>query len=723
MVAAVGGREAVAQHDRPDVGFFTVMSHAMRAVLAALVLGVTLSAAVRQGVGTSVVSGSQGQTNPATASVPATGTAAVSGVVTDATTGRPIAGVIVTLMLRTNAPLTRAFRQVTDALGRFVVRDLPAAMSYTITTSRRGYLDGAYGQTVLLGSNPTLTLTDGQWFSKADVVMWKPGAISGRVLDEHSEPLVGVYVRAMAQLRIAGQLKIIGGPTSRTDDRGEYRIAGLPPGPYLICVPSVQYSVPADAPPSSYTSTTTPSQSAERALIFGFILQPPPRTDAAMDLGDPSTRLLIGNFATPPPAVNGRAQAYPITFFPGVMSPAGATSVEVRIGEEHRGIDVTVQPVPTARISGKVDGPQDGIRGLVLRLLPAGLEELGPGGEAATALVASDGSFTFLSVPAGAYTIDARRFSSELTYPTGSGNSLPSAPGSSLGGASSGSIASGPPGSGLLNRSGGGTDLYWARTTVTVGARDVSNVGVMLHRGVTLSGRIVFEGTTRVTVNPPMVAFGAGSASPGSIRSETTTMPSMPIMYAEPANGDPTLGVLHSDGRPDPDVADSFRIDGLRSGEYVLRVMGAATGAYAMKSITMAGEDYTNRPFDATRERDLTDVVVTFTDKTASLSGVVQDDQGWAPLAAVIVFPAERDQWSRYGFTPLRVRSVSAAGATGYAFNNLPAGSYYLIAVEPSQIAAWQDPAFLEKAAALVSPIVLGWGDMNTINPTIMRVR
>jgi hypothetical protein len=696
----------------------------MRVVLAALVLTVTLSAAAREGGGTSVEQGGQVQTNQATASVPATGTAAVSGAVTDATTGRPIPGAIVTLTLRTGAPLTRTFRQVTDARGRFVVRDLPAATSYTITTSRRGYLDGAYGQTVLLGSSATLTLADGQWFSKADIVMWKPGAIGGRVFDEHSEPLVGVYVRAMAQLRIAGQLKIVGGPTGRTDDRGEYRIAGLPPGPYLICVPSVQYSVPADAPPSSYTSPITPSQSAERALIFGSILQPPPRTDAAMDLGDPSTRLLIGNFATPPPPVNGRAQAYPITFFPGVTGPAGATSVELRVGEQHRGIDVTVQPVPTARISGKVDGPEDGIRSLVLRLLPAGLEELGPGGEAATALVGSDGSFTFLSVPAGAYTIDARRWSSELTYPTGSGNSLPSAPGSSLGGASSGSIASGPPGSGILNRSGSGTDLYWARTTVTVGARDVSNVGVTLHRGVSLSGRIVFEGTTRVTVNPPMVSFGAGGASTsGSIRSETTTMPSMPFMFVEPANGDPTLGVLHSNGRPDPDIPDSFRIDGLRSGEYVLRVPGAATGAFAVKSITMAGEDYTNRPFDATHERDLTDVVVTFTDKTASLSGVVQDDQGLAPLAAVIVFPAERDQRSRYGFTPLRVRSVSAAGATGYAFNNLPAGSYYLIAVEPSQIAAWQDPAFLEKAAALVSPIVLGWGEMKTINPTIVRVR
>jgi hypothetical protein len=517
-------------------------------------------------------------------------------------------------------------------------------------------------------------------------------------------------------------LKIVGGPAAKTDDRGEYRIAGLPPGPYLICVPSVQYAVPADAPSSAYASSTSSNQAAVQALTLGSIIAPPPRTDAAMDIGDGSTRLLVGNFATPPPPVNGRAQAYPITFFPGVSSPAGAVSIDLRLGEEHRGIDVTVQPVPTSRVSGRVDGPPEGVQGLVLRLLPTGLEELGSGSEAATTLVAGDGSFTFLAVPAGAYTLIARRWSSELTYPTGSGNSLPSTPGNALNSANSGSLLSGPPGSGLLNRTGSGNDTYWARSTVSVGATDVSGLGIVLHRGVTLSGRAIFEGTSRTTVVPPMATFGVGRSGPGSVVTEMSTMPSMPILYAEPANGDPTLGVLRSDNRAEQDP-DTFKIDGLRSGEYVLRAQLAATGAFAVKSITMAGEDYTNRPFDASRDRDLSDIVITFTDKVASIAGVVEGDQGLAPMAAVIVFPAERDQWSRYGFTPLRVRSMAASGATGYAFQNLPAGSYHVIAVDASQIAAWQDPAFLEKAAALAPPVALGWGDVRMINLKIVKVR
>jgi hypothetical protein len=50
--------------------------------------------------------------------------------------------------------------------------------------------------------------------------------------------------------------------------------------------------------------------------------------------------------------------------------------------------------------------------------------------------------------------------------------------------------------------------------------------------------------------------------------------------------------------------------------------------------------------------------------------------------ASVIAFPAERAQWSGYGFTPPRTRSTLVDQDSWYRFTNLPAGDYYFIAVD-----------------------------------------
>ena len=79
--------------------------------------------------------------------------------------------------------------------------------------------------------------------------------------------------------------------------------------------------------------------------------------------------------------------------------------------------------MPAVRVSGTVVGPPEALAQLSLRLVPAGLEELGLGGEAATTLVSSDGSFTFLNVAAGSYVVDVVRGHSE--YVEGAGSTSP----------------------------------------------------------------------------------------------------------------------------------------------------------------------------------------------------------------------------------------------------------------------------------------------------------
>ena len=193
-------------------------------------------------------------------------------------------------------------------------------------------------------------------------------------------------------------------------------------------------------------------------------------------------------------------------------------------------------------------------------------------------------------------------------------------------------------------------------------------------------------------------------------------------MYAEPASGDPTLGRPRSAVGVDATTTDQFTIDGLKPGEYLLRVPARA-GAFTIKSISMAGEDYTHRPFDPATARGLDDVVITFTDRITRIEGVVRDQNGPIEQAAVIAFPVERDQWRGYGFTPPRLVSTPIAGTPDYRIPALPAGDYFLIAVDSSLVSAWQTPGFLEKAAALATRVTLEWGDTKTVDLQLARIK
>src|SRR5262249_55474927 len=99
----------------------------------------------------------------------------------------------------------------------------------------------------------------------------------------------------------------------------------------------------------------------------------------------------------------------PPTFHPDVTSVAAATSVAVTAGQERTGIDLRITPVAAGGVSGVVEGPEAAaLAGVTLRLMLAGAEDLGDGGEVATALVGADNRFTFVNVPAGSYVIDSR---------------------------------------------------------------------------------------------------------------------------------------------------------------------------------------------------------------------------------------------------------------------------------------------------------------------------
>jgi hypothetical protein len=615
---------------------------------------------------------------------PDTGTSAISGVVTDGLTGRPIAGAVVYVGITGRGAVGHTSRQLTDRKGRFVFTDLPAHEQYFLNASGFGYVNGGFGATPVTPAPTRIRLGDGEWFKEAHIRLWPPAAVSGRVLDERGEPVVGVPVRVLAQILVGGRPQIAAGPTTVTDDRGAYRIAGLRPGRYFVQVPSVQSAVPAGVDPSA------PS---------GGAINAPSTPRPAMDMPG-GFRYVFGDYATPPPPAP-RALVYAIAYHPAARSTSEAVTIELRDGDDRRNVDVTLAPVRAATISGTVEGPAEALSGLMLRLLPERAHDMGQGSEQATALIDPNGRFTFLNVPAGSYVIDARRTLTEFQLgATGAPTeTIPRPPGFNYTGMSSTSAGSGPPGTSLTTRRMSGAPSYWGRTSVGVDGDDVTGITVVMRQGVTLTGSFVWEGHAGA---PPDV-------------------PRAPAMWAEPADGNAAFGMPGSVLGRSP--REPFTIEGLLPGRYTLRAV-FLPGGWQLKSITWGGDDHTYSGFDASSGRDFEGVVVTLTEKAPRLTGTIMRGAAEpAPGAVAIGFPVERELWSGYGINPARIRTAVADTSGSYRFTGLPAGEYFLVAVEEGETYGWQDPKFLEAAQAQAVRVAIGWGEAKTQDLKVGRVR
>ncbi|OFW08102.1 MAG: hypothetical protein A3H96_22170 [Acidobacteria bacterium RIFCSPLOWO2_02_FULL_67_36] len=610
-----------------------------------------------------------------------TGTGAISGVVSDGRTGRPLGGAVVYLGITARGPVGRVSRQLTDRKGRFVFRDLPRSDAYFINTSRFGYIDGGYGRKLTSTLGARIALADGQWFNGANVPMWRPGAISGTVTDERGEPVIGVYVRAMANVMVGGLPHLAAGPLATTDDRGRYRLYGLAPGSYRVFVPSVQMTVP-----SSSVVGTPDALNDDAATSLGAIPSPD------------GSRLIVGRFAASPQTPGTRSVAYPPTFFPGTRSAADAATIDLDSSEDRDGVDVQLELVPASRVAGIAHGPSDAVGHLPMRLMAAGMEELGHGSETATTVTAADGRFVFLNVPDGTYTILASRAVSQFKTgsPAGSSFSTLRPAGVEMTSFSTGAVRAATPGTQIETVSGGDAG-YSGRAQVAVRGRDVTDISVPLNPGVTLGGRVVRESVQPGT--PPLARV-------------------MALLSVEPVGyGGPSMVMVDF---PANSRSVAFKATGLAPGSYVLRGLGASI----VKSVEWNGRDLSDAPLDASAGGDFNDIVITLAAKASSLTGSVRDDRG-APVSAgaVLIFPADENQWAGYGFTPRRIRSVAVSSAGTFRSADLPAGDYYLIAVDESEANAWQDPRFLLAAQPLATRVSVDWGETKTEDLRLVRVR
>jgi Carboxypeptidase regulatory-like domain len=202
-------------------------------------------------------------------------TASIKGLVTTADTGAPVRGAEVRLSSRGsyNRLVT------TDGEGLFNLRDLPAG-EYRLTVSRTGFTPLVFGQRRPLEVPTAIQLDEGEAFT-ANLALTRGGAIHGRVIDQFGEPIAGTRVQVLRSRMIRGQRRLQSmGPGDQTDDTGEFRVYGLPPGDYYVTASTGTVDSVRRDPPIYYPATSNFSEAQTITLAAGteasadFQLQP-----------------------------------------------------------------------------------------------------------------------------------------------------------------------------------------------------------------------------------------------------------------------------------------------------------------------------------------------------------------------------------------------------------------------------------------------------------------
>jgi hypothetical protein len=282
--------------------------------------------------------------------------ASLQGVVTREPGSEPLKKALVELIAESQSDGGN-YTALTGGDGGFRIENIVPGR-YRLFVERTGYQE--IDKHRRRSEGRVLTLSAGQELKDLVIRLQAAAVVEGRVTDEDGDPMADAQVAVLRQTFVSGRSHWEQVGAERTNDLGEYRIAGLSAGSYFVSV----------TPPPDF-----------RSLIEGS-----GKTSASASHGAAA--------ASEKPA----PVAYQTTYYPGTRDRVQAASILLHAGEDFP-VNFSLTPSPSLTIRGSVVNlPAGATAAIMLQSKDFGLVLNG-------AEMHKDGSFEIRDISPGVYTI------------------------------------------------------------------------------------------------------------------------------------------------------------------------------------------------------------------------------------------------------------------------------------------------------------------------------
>jgi hypothetical protein len=245
----------------------------------------------------------------------------------------------------------------------------------------------------------------------------------------------------------------------------------------------------------------------------------------------------------------------------------------------------------------------------------------------------------------------------------------------------------------MSERSGAGaSEQEFGAVPLSAGAEDLTNVVIVTSKGTTASGRVIWEGGTKPSANTLRIS-------------------------ASSAETDNPLGML---GASSSVTAEgTFEIKGL-AGPRIFRVANVPSG-WVLKAVRHGGQDVTDTGVDVRPSEPVTGLEVVLTNTTTEVTGSVKQGNEPATDYTVVIFSDDPQKWAVP--TPRHITSARPNQEGRFLVKNLPAGSYYAIALEYIPQGDWFDPEVLERLKGRARSFRIEEGGVETLDLSLERMQ
>jgi len=253
----------------------------------------------------------------------------------------PTAAVVGTAVIEsTGQPLSKAYIDLrgpvwlsttTEDDGRFYFPKVQPGQ-YHLYARREGYALTEFGQRWSGGPGQLITLTAGDPVPDVKLGLIPTSVISGHITDMNGNPITGARVRAMKSAVQENRRTLRVAQEAVTNELGEYRLFWMAPGRYYVSATVQAWQVNSQIvnnPSAPVGDTTNAGLSASRT-VSRPVTTKPIGTGIADD------------------------EVYIPIYFPRSTDGEQAAAIDVQSGMELRGIDISVGPVHTFHVRGRI---------------------------------------------------------------------------------------------------------------------------------------------------------------------------------------------------------------------------------------------------------------------------------------------------------------------------------------------------------------------------------